>query len=587
MPKENKNDKVEKKDKRESDKEKGGKAEGSGNPKDSRSNGSNDRAKPKPKTGNNKRHSYKPKKNGSDGGKGDKGKEGKEGEYSGSKCPGNDFAWYNKNPQLLTSAGSIIFSKRYGDLYTSYRYTGTSKMTVESGNRSVGGVIRARFTEFISAQGSDADPINIAAKNLYTWLRHKNSGAKVYQQSDLIQVLLSSGSVKVAIEFAKKIIRCVASYSPVNRFTMRGVVPYNAAEFTNITQNLANYTARLNLIIAKATSIVIPKDIPVFARWKWLAANVWRDDELSKCSYYSFDPENLWHYDWVNHKCTMVSIVKPTFKDLLDAIELEIDNLLSYDDYGTISGDILKAYDESGLDVTTGMNLGEVLEAAHDPDAIRQFKNMVVTGNQIGTYELDQNPNNLQLLYTKCSDNNLQTALPGKFVFQTSTYEQVPDAGFIYLPKLCVTSDQPSVEECVEQTRLTAVIKTAQTGYPAPIAYLDYVGTEIITDCRVYYYTDQSYLNMIASPNLETLNFIDGTDPNECYSFMNSRVVDIGVKGDPQFIGVYMDGNDLYVTQYFHGDNICVLDEQYIQTLHAACVLSEWTMPMFNFLEVK
>lgn len=507
-------------------------------------------------------------------------------EYNSSRCPGNDFAWYNKNPQLLTSAGSLIFSKRYGDIYSSLKYSGNNFSVVDSGNRSVAGVVRATYYPFVSAMGADADPINIAAKNLYTWLRHKNSGAKVYEQSDLIQVMLASGSVKAGIEFAKKMLRCVASYSAVNRFAMRHIIPYTDTEFSNMVSNLANFTARLNMIIAKATSIIIPKDIPLFSRWKWLAANVWRDDELKKCSYYSFQPEIIWHYDWSNHKCTESSLIVSTFTGLLNALESEIDNLLSYEDYGTISGDILKAYGEGNIDVTTGMSLGEIQDPTYDPDAIRQFKNMVIASSR-NSYEIDQVAPNTQLLYTKCIDATIQSALPGKFVFQSNTGDSAIDEGFTYLPKLCVTSDQPTVEECVEQTRLTSVIKSFEYSASNYMLYYDEVGSEVITGCRVLYFKDTNFASPFRSIDLETLSFCDQTDGSVLYTILETRLPDIGVKGDPQFAVITYDGNDLHTVQYFHGDNITVLDEQYLATLHKACVLSEWTMPMFNLLEVK
>lgn len=521
-------------------------------------------------------------------------KNGKKGyiekEYKASQCPGNDFAWYNKNPKLLTSASSLIFSKRYGDIYSSIKYTGSNYNMVDTGNRSVAGVVRATFYPFVSAVGADADPINMAAKNLYTWLRHKNSGAKVYEQSDLIQVLLSSGSIKAAIEFAKKLLRCVATYSAVNRFAMRHILPYSDPEFTNIVSNLANYTARLNMIIAKSTSIIIPKDIPVFSRWKWLSANVWRDDELNKCSYYSFQPEVIWHYDWANHKCTTNSLLNGTFAGLLNTIEYEIDNLLGYEDYGTISGDILKAYGEGNIDVTTGMDLGEVQDPTLDADAIRQFKNMIIAGSPYnGAYEINQVSPNTQLLKTVNTNADIQSAFPGKYVFDTAHDESPFDAGFTYLPKLCVTSDQPTVEECVEQTRLSAVIKTVSIPAATPFnaLVLDEVGTEVITGCKAFYFKDSSFATLTGTQDLDTLTFLDRESGGDLWDSVKDRAIDTAVKGDPQYAIISYDGQDVYCVQYFHGDNITVLDESYLATVHKACVLSEWTMPMFNLLEIK
>lgn len=505
-------------------------------------------------------------------------------EYMSSRCPGNDFAWYNKNPQLLTSAGSLIFSRRYGDLYKSLSYAGSNYTINNSGNRSVAGVMRAVYYPFVAAEGTEADPINIAAKNIYTWLRHKNSGAKVFEQSDVIQVLLSSGSVKAALEFAKKLLRCVASYSAVNRFAMRHIIPYTDAEFTNMVSNLANYTARLNMLIAKATSIIIPKDIPLFSRWKWLSANVFKDDQLQKCSYYTFQPEVLWHYDWANHKCTTSSLLTSTFASLLSAIETEINNLLSYDDYGTISGDILKAYGEGNIDVTTGMNLGEIQDPTYDMDAVNQFKNMVVAQHTYD-YEIDQVSANSQLLHTVCTTSAVQTALPGKFVYDGSSDSPV-DAGFTYLPKLVVSSDHPTVEECVEQTRLSYVIKTADVNGDIRY-YLPEVGTEVITGLKAMYFADWNYSTVQATRDLETVQFVDYTSPDLYDNIIKQYVVSASIKGHPQFIVITYDSSDIDATQYFEGENITVLDEQYIATLHKACVLSEWTMPMFSFLEVK
>lgn len=65
-------------------------------------------------------------------------------------------------------------------------------------------------------QINEATPINIAASNIYSYVRYTNSGARNYDKPDLMMYLLASDSLYTYVGSLIKIYSAAMTYSSMN-----------------------------------------------------------------------------------------------------------------------------------------------------------------------------------------------------------------------------------------------------------------------------------------------------------------------------------------------------------------------------------
>lgn len=533
----------------------------------------------------------------------------------------NDVSWYTKYPKLVEAQSSIIFNKIMGALYnyTDKVKSTTGTLTVGHSDSAIPGVVRLIWRPFHCAKGTLVDAINIASKNLYTFVRHANSGHVNYESSDLMQYVMAVQMLYVQVEQLKRDLRMTLTFNAQNRYAYQAVLEsfgYSTAHIKDLKDNYATLVGALNVVIAQLNTFKIPKDMNVLSRRLWMAHNVWKDDSLDKATYFAYFTDFYYHYDWANAtlegRIIADGLNGPSsfsasndFRNRLNAIQTEINNLLAQEDIGIMIGDILKAYKDENCFSTSLLGLDEVIDAEFSDEMANQFRNATVLTNtasyglDTGSITIKQDANDSQILYEESGTSFYSGARNrGEYYFANNAFNPTGYHIGKYKPALVVDSDNPTNADVILNTRLSVGIEYAFNSSSGPsngFGKVTHCGTEIIiTGHIVAFEMDQAGISSVRYTPFKTVNLVETAAvsvegdllalcacsqisfaPNRIYLFGYST----GTSSSPVYHGS--------IYNFVKGKNVVVLDEEWLTNMHDACQLSEYTIPMFKLLETE
>ena len=269
----------------------------------------------------------------------------------------NDPAWYNKDKQLVRDAASIPFATPVGTPIALDDYLITDGEQAYHRKLSAPLLLAMGFIPSIGMTEADeqATPINVAARNIYAFVRYANSGARNYEACDMLLYMLAMDSLYTGASFLAKCYGVALKANPSNRTFPKHFLESVGIDTDDLLSNLANYRGRLNALIQKIAQFNVPANFPVYARHSWLATNVFTDYNVTRSSMYTFYPTFLYKY---SEGATTISgagnllavpfatphIGKKKMTELLQVLEAMVQVLLESEDIGIMSGDIAKAY---------------------------------------------------------------------------------------------------------------------------------------------------------------------------------------------------------------------------------------------------
>lgn len=316
----------------------------------------------------------------------------------------NDPKWYANNPQLLKDAASYPFSQPVGRRWDTDALNTTKY-------RSVPGIMAVRLKptygwgEYYDAtsgqlMGDVKSPINVAAAELYSFIRHANSGAKNYEAGDLMIYIAAMSNVYSYITWAMRIYGMARMYDQYNRYMPQELIKMNGVDWNSIQNNLANYRYYLNVLINKVSSLYVPATLPIFQRLAFLYQNVYSEGPSTKDQLYMYVPQ-CFHRFTIGSAGQGCLVEEPTsqlnlnnlktWTDVINIGEKLFQAIWDEEDFATMSGDILKAFGGQVL-VLNAMNEDYGLVPVFDEMVLTQIKNATVlsvgckTGlNQIST----------------------------------------------------------------------------------------------------------------------------------------------------------------------------------------------------------
>lgn len=494
----------------------------------------------------------------------------------------NDVSWYTRYPSLVKAQSSLIFNTRYG-----HNYDVLSGVTLKAGftrtnYNSIPGCVTFNFRFTVAGDGTESDAFNVCSKNLYTYIRHANSGAANYESSDLMQYVLSVLGLTTMLEQAKRDLRLVYTFNPLNRYVHKAALRargYSLTEIDNMIANSAQYVGRINNLVAQINTFKIPKDFPIFDKFEWLVTNLFKDDDLDKATYYMYQTRDRVHYDWANRVVDFTNTPTTTFANYLDAIQLEINNLLNYEDIGIMIGDILKAYKQEGCRVWAPMQLGEIQDATKSDEVLRQIENNT-------WYSFND------VLHVK--QINANTQLLGLYQ-GTSTTPGVIDvtigsgsetAGIItsntaFSPILVMHDNEVTADDILTSTRNTNSFVAGYTSSGKPnYGKMTHYTTNVLTDCSVTYFDPSGVL----FTEILTHSFLifSSMDITTMYTWVKFSHI---ISKFPTLYLTQEDSNAIHTRIYMHGKNNQTVDKAWLDRLHDACRMSELSLPMFKLLE--
>lgn len=290
----------------------------------------------------------------------------------------NDPKWYVENEQMLKDVASLPFAQVLG-LDTGL-YKEGSGITYGS---KLPGIMAFKMEMSLGCGKTAVDAATLTARRIYSYVRHANSGSANYESPDLMMYILAYASAEAWLAAMKRAYGLAQQYYVKNRYFAAAML--NACGFPadEVIHNLAQLRAHINLTAARMNSLKVPAGMPIVERWKWLCSNVFMDDDDIKAQAYVFKfPRYARFSATTNENGSELRFPdapksNSTIDDIYAFTETLLEPLLSNEDIGIMSGDIMKAY---GSNVTVEEMIGDnyVVLPTHDKEVLMQIHNTFI-----------------------------------------------------------------------------------------------------------------------------------------------------------------------------------------------------------------
>lgn len=422
---------------------------------------------------------------------------------------GNDVSWYTKNEQLVRDAASIPYSYPLGGEFGTY-----------AAQRVLPGLMTLQLVTGPGISDSENSPVNIAARDIYSYVRHKNSGHSNYDPNDLMSYLLAVDEAYMLYFNAVRAYGAMNLYNNENRYGPQRIVEGLGWDYSDLNANLAQFRYAINAYTVKLNALCVPSKLPYFQRHAWLYSGIYSDSMQPKAQLYAFAPAitrvrndatgHLECYDLktaqpLTDKTTIgiSAMTQSTVADWIKISNLVINNLLSSEDIGIISGDILKAYGRETLITIPAINDDYRITPTYSPEILSQIENATVLGGVANANIIMDNAINAgTVLYNPIcrviSPTFTGTAPKPKVEFLIDEY------GPANLAMINMRMDNPTPGDTMVATRLTSTCsrddlvtwddttskwikleKSVVIPTTGVFSYLTEIGTEVV--CGVHY----------------------------------------------------------------------------------------------------
>lgn len=204
----------------------------------------------------------------------------------------NDPIWYNRDKQLISDVAKISFNTQLG------RKLDFGFPSLVSDD-SVAGIIGLGMVPIPGIAKDATDGVNMAASNLFQYMRSQLSTVADYQAADMIAYILAVSNVYGMYSHLTRAFGIANTASATNLYYPRGLFKalYPTVDFDDFTQHFSDYRAQFNYLITQLGSLILPVDFTIVNRIVWLFANVWKDADSDKGQLYGHYPYYLYKFD--------------------------------------------------------------------------------------------------------------------------------------------------------------------------------------------------------------------------------------------------------------------------------------------------
>lgn len=285
----------------------------------------------------------------------------------GTRSKSNDPSWYANNPQLLSDTASYPFGWPLGNMVDVYSHVRNNTMSTNislnrwaMGYSALPGVLRMDWAPVIGYSEDANSPINLAARQIYTYVRHVNSGAKNYETPDLMIYILALDSVYSWWSALRRLYGVLMTYSNTNRYMPEAIVQAMGFNFKDCIQNMAQLRYHINSLAVALGKFAVPATMPYFARHMWLNEGYYMDAVNAKPQLYVFRQSKYYCFGYntetkLGELTHVTADPNFTLADIIDFTNCLLDPITYDGDFGTMSGDILKAFGNDGILKTVAM----------------------------------------------------------------------------------------------------------------------------------------------------------------------------------------------------------------------------------------
>lgn len=487
----------------------------------------------------------------------------------------NDISWYAHNPQLLKDAASYSFNNALGapisDKISVQRET-DSTWIMSGDPLFLGSVPGIAAIEIVCGPGPSKDmssPANLAAVGLYSFDRKMNSGAKNYDSPDLMMYLLAMDSLYYMWNWGQRAYGLIMNYSQYNRYMPKALVNASGFNFEDIEINIADFRQYLNITASKIASFCVPQTLPYMKRHSWMFSNVYKDSDIYKAQMYIFRPAN--YYVWTEptetapQKLTFMKIPNgmTTFSQYRSMMNSMIDAVQQNEDVAIMSGDVLKAWGDSGMFTLSPVKEDYAVGPVYNEEVLTQIHNMsaphisqyVVNGS----WDILQDPTTNAIVWDPKIDK--------------TKYHCAPSAKVINFPW-----DNVTPENVMYGTRLSSWWEYVGNYYQCITS-----GTEIAIGIDIYYYETTGSLTILPNLGTDLVHTFNNDTLSQARLLM--KAVQTITNFDWYPITYFCEREQSNANlRFILGDlaNYTVFGKDDFYKLHETAVLSEFNVPMLG-----
>jgi len=494
----------------------------------------------------------------------------------GTKSKTKDSSWYAEDEQLLKDAASYPFSLPLGEVVPvlpgdiTLEGENSNDIVVEKQyyNNPIPGVLTMKLSPSIGYSRNVYDSINVGANAVYSFVRHQNSGRKNYDPCDLMLYLTAVGQLYSFTVWMQRLYGYAFLYSARNQYVAKSLIKANGVNPDNLVANLANFRGYINVFINKISSWAVPNTLNYYNRMAFLYSGFYTEGESIKDQLYQFAPSGFWKFQLDENSAGMLKY-KPlgvsgalTVSNIIAYAEDLISNIFGDEDFGIMSGDILKAY-EGNIIKLASMPENYLVLPSMEPMVLTQFKNahfMMVDSN---TKDVTQDSNGVILSSLKPLTmsnewgSNINSAGAYLAHYLSSHTRKLVN----------IDLDFPSPADIMESSRLIESIK--KDGDDEFIV----CGSEVIDSIRV---------DVKPEGSGSFVNVEESVVPSASIAYLMNALGSF--KWRPNVSGIYLsDGTDHFdlvrVEQTAEFDNVAVLDDENVERLHEVALLSLFRVP--------
>lgn len=400
-----------------------------------------------------------------------------------AKDPSNDPRWYAKFPQLVADTARIWFSKPTG-------YIQRPAASIDGEISCTPGIMTFDYVPIPGISKDASSPINTVARAAYVFQRYVNSGAKVYEPSDLMMYFLAMDSCLTTWSIALRAYGIARYFSAVNRYRAPEIL--KALGFDpSIANDLAKFRAIINTYVAKLSSFAVPGTMDFFRRHVALSGTIYRDAMDEKSQLYVFRPAVYYVWDDQSSpsgsKLTATSYpymsnnVYMTLADLESIMNAQFNKIVESEDCGIMTGDIVKSYKDDILQLTMIPDEFTILPV-YDDMMLSQIENAIIGANYAPT-DITQDVASQTIVYNP--------------TFANSGYDRIVD--YINLH-----TDSPTPEEIMEATRLTTTYASA-----SGTVVINSVGSEFLVGSNIWYFDGNANYKSISWGTIFGFSLVD------------------------------------------------------------------------------
>lgn len=419
----------------------------------------------------------------------------------------NDPAWYMTNPVLKSQIASYPFGYPTG---SAINLGGLAK----SAEYSMPGIMRINYAPTYGAGDSNVDPINIAAKNLYTYTNSRNSRNPSYDANDLMLYIVCVDSAITFHSYMKRLYGSLNLTDIQNRFLPKGLVEAAGGNYEDLIKNIKDFQAYINQYAMNIRTLVLPTDMSLTQRHRYLTEGFYVDTESKKSQMYVFVPDTYYVFELDQDKAgkatgtnlfTNAGTGTLSFAQIVEVGNKILDGIRyrwGEADFNTISADLLKAFGDDRVYNVDYIDDGYKTWAIDDAWMHGQIQNLTCFG-PLTTCTITQSTDKNYLI----ADYEIQK----NFQFTNTFISKLNVADFYGSDRLINSySDSVSEDEVLELTRLVNIPSIRFSASPqtstAPMTLVfDSCASEIATS--IYLYEINAGVMEIAGPYItHTLN---------------------------------------------------------------------------------